>query len=501
MGYRVSLQTINIVANLTFRRVDCCYRDIFDSKKNLKDFLEFINGFKKNLISRRMNKYNSIIYKLKQILEILIIEDFDEYKIEYEYRFHDEIMELLLKLSCLLSECKVKALLLPGIENDFMTDLNLLENIVEIHPEDSCLILQPTEVYSSMNIFNAFPNFEKALNNIDQWPAIFFWGDNDDYAFVPIQCAHEVINIFRKIKYMDEPIKKLKKIGNKKEKLSYYILHLSDLHIGNNRVEISQERLKTLIEKRIKNTNHAEEIDVIITGDAVDSPQGNYESMYKSFSDEIKAFNKKEPIRLLGNHDVRKYGICLCAKRRKSLTALKDFPKIKIIEKYKTILLFFDSTNGGKLAQGKINKDQMAKMGNILDGIKGIEDYKLIAFLHHHIIPIPNPDFFTRKLFGELEERALELKDSKIFFEWLRRRNVKLVLHGHKHIPNFVKEGGINIMACGSSTGLVNLIDRDKTYISYNVIKIDLNSIVCIQLVEDILGAGEQNIRVEYIKI
>lgn len=38
MGYRVSLQAINIVANLTFGKVDCCYRDIFDSKKILTIF-------------------------------------------------------------------------------------------------------------------------------------------------------------------------------------------------------------------------------------------------------------------------------------------------------------------------------------------------------------------------------------------------------------------------------------------------------------------------------
>ena len=41
--------------------------------------------------------------------------------------------------------------------------------------------------------------------------------------------------------------------------------------------------------------------------------------------------------------------------------------------------------------------------------------------------------------------------------------------------------------------------EKEKTYISYNIIKINQDSITCSQFVEDIMGAGEQNIRTKII--
>lgn len=500
MGYRFTLQTANIIANLTFGKVFSCYRYIFESNENLNNFIDFLDRFEENMISGRIQEYNTIVSNLKKILVKCRKEHFHKYIVIDKIVYEEEILVLLKLLSNILSRCKIKALLLPSVEKNYMTDFYFLKKIVDIHPADSCLILQPDDVYNSMQIFNAFPNFENALNNIDEWPAIFFWDNKGNYVFVPIYSEEEVIFLFKIIKYERDPIPELRLFARRKKKFEHYIFHLSDLHIGDHKVINGESRLKTLIKKRIENTINDGDIDVIITGDAVESPQKKYEIMYESFSKYVELCNGKRPIRLLGNHDIKNHGICLCQKSKKTSTKSKDFPKIMIIEKFNTILLFFNSNMGGNLAQGEIGKAQMTKMGNKLDSIKNLEKYTLIAFLHHHIMPIPEPNFFTKKLFGKIIDESLKLIDSKIFVEWLKQRNVKLVLHGHKHIPFYIEEDGVNIMACGSSTGKVDLKDKNKTYISYNVIKINSNGIVCVQYVEDILGAGEQHLNIKYIK-
>ena len=92
-------------------------------------------------------------------------------------------------------------------------------------------------------------------------------------------------------------------------------------------------------------------------------------------------------------------------------------------------------------------------------------------------------------------ENSLRLIDADLFLEWLKQRNVKLVLHGHKHIPFISKFDGIHIISCGSSTGQVTHKDRRKTYLSYNVLKFTKDTVVCSQFAEELLGAGVKDIR------
>lgn len=91
-------------------------------------------------------------------------------------------------------------------------------------------------------------------------------------------------------------------------------------------------------------------------------------------------------------------------------------------------------------------------------------------------------------------DNSLRLIDADLFLEWMKQRNVKLVLHGHKHIPFISKQDGIHIISCGSSTGQVIHKDRRKTYLSYNVLKFTTDSVVCSQFAEELLGAGVKDI-------
>ena len=96
----------------------------------------------------------------------------------------------------------------------------------------------------------------------------------------------------------------------------------------------------------------------------------------------------------------------------------------------------------------------MSEMGNLLDNVKNLEKYMLIAVLHHHLLPIPKPNYYDEKWFEKIlpsnfMDMSLKLLDADLFFEWLRRRNVRIVLHGHKHIPFLAESDGITVIGCG----------------------------------------------------
>ena len=94
----------------------------------------------------------------------------------------------------------------------------------------------------------------------------------------------------------------------------------------------------------------------------------------------------------------------------------------------------------------------------------------------------------------------MKLVDADIFLQWIESRNIKVVLHGHKHIPRIQKHNDITVIGAGSSTGSINHKETGKTYLSYNLIKYDneLNRpISCTIIVEEILGAGTKNVIIQ----
>ena len=56
--------------------------------------------------------------------------------------------------------------------------------------------------------------------------------------------------------------------------------------------------------------------------------------------------------------------------------------------------------------------------------------------------------------------------------EWLQKRNIHYVFHGHKHLPFFREVDGCYYMVPGSATG--GLKESRSRYISYNIMKYDI---------------------------
>lgn len=548
MGYRFTLETANTVANLAFGKVMSCYREIFSNQENYWNFRAFLDTFDRNfyvgdddkywrrfhnhplfdyewhLYKHRREFYYDIIHNLKTAIDnreqSVSKENFDEDKNDNAVIRRDrEVIELLGILSDLIKTCRVKSLLLPRpygmveeTDDDFMTSERTLKRLLKWHPYDSCLILQPTDRPNkeSITIFDVFPHFDYALQQIEKWSAVMFWNNEDDFIFAPVENSKELEEMFELMHYeRNDSFVELKRFVTRKKKIAipHYYLHLSDLHFGADTVPVNGRRLSSLIEKQvidISKNNDSYTLNFVITGDVVDSPKKRNNIDFLNFYDTINrhVISSAEPLFAIGNHDINQHGLALWHNNQPLVDSLGSYPRIEIDNDIKVIFLLFNSNTDGKfsLAEGEIGTEQMSEMGNKLDKISNIADYKLIAVLHHHLIDIPKPEWHTKRWYEKLLpdgflEKALHLKDAETFKEWLHNRSVKLVLHGHKHVPFVGKDGSLRIVACGSSTGQIQNIDSRKTYISYNMLIFNPETVTCTMYAEDLLGSGAKDVQ------
>lgn len=507
MGYRFTLESANTVANLTYGRVYACYDGIYNSRENYHSFLGFLDTFTERFYSNEHKIINHDIHIIRDQIREIGYRKNEESLSDKSYK-DKRILNELRKLSLIFDRCRVKSLLLPSFmrnksdyHDDFMTSEKTIHRLLHWHTNDSCLILQPQEHpwRNSITVFDAFPNFDIALKQADLWPAVMFWDRTDDFAFVPVRDERELEDLYEMLYFERNSIAQLKRYAYEKKETSHYYFHLSDLHLGTKNTEASERRLKTLIDTQLSTLEVDDKIDFIITGDAVNSPSKVNNLKYIDFSEFLESKSGKKPVFVLGNHDVNKVGLAFNRKNQILANAVGGYPKILINNEIKVIFLLFNSNTNGHFAEGEIGLEQMSEMGNKLDRIPGLSKYKLVAVLHHHVTHIENPNFYDKRWYEKVLSKdfidsSLRLIDADLFLDWLEQRNVKLILHGHKHVPLISKHNGIHIISCGSSTGQVTHIDRRKTYLSYNVLKFTTDSIVCTQFAEDLPGAGAKDI-------
>jgi len=541
MGYRFSLETANTVANLAFGKVLSCYRDIFSTENRYWEFKEFLATFDENFFVGDQQHYNywddevehrNRHHRREYYRETIRgIEECLDRMQPHKYGFKDgnfesennrfiqdrELIERLGVLSDIIKQCRIKSLLLPKpyFENrsnndEFMTDVRTLKRLLHWHPYDSCLILQPKERPRSKNItiFDVFPNFDYALRQLDLWPAVMFWNNRNGFVFAPINHMSELEEMYAIMHYeRRDSFGELRRFVSSRIKttIPHYYLHLSDLHFGAKTTPVNGRRLRALVDKQIESfskENNESTVNFIITGDTLDSPNPKNTTEYYYFHDFVSrhSSNPNSPLVVLGNHDVNANGLAIGKNNQSLINSIGQYPKVVIDEDIKVIFLLFNSNVKGNLAEGEIGIEQLSEMGNILDKIKNLSDYKMVAILHHHLIKIPNPEWRTERWYKKLIpssflEKALRLRDADVFKEWLDKRSVKLVLHGHKHVPFIGKDGDINIVACGSSTGQIENIDPRKTYISYNILKFNKDTVICTLCAEELLGSGALDVQ------
>jgi hypothetical protein len=188
MGYCFTIETANAVAHLSNGKVRACFNQLISDKEMLLDFKRSLEEFDDNIYTtnRRKQGYIPVVERLaKSIGQYYYSRDekyADKTKAErYEAETLTNIYNGLKEISDLFSQNRYKALLLPQVvqdrkeqninsEESLFKGCDLLRKLVEIHPEESCLILQPyAKVFShsaGIALVDAFSHFDKALKQI-----------------------------------------------------------------------------------------------------------------------------------------------------------------------------------------------------------------------------------------------------------------------------------------------------------------------------------------------
>lgn len=519
MGYRFTLEEANIIAHLVDGKVYTFLENAMKSEEgldhNLQCLQDVLKQFRKNYYtvdkkffldsSNQIDDYRNQLNKIDwdEIKQAAIRMEVTSFEILKNNSKIKRGLDLLFKIHNVLGKAKVKSMLVPGfIHNQLNSELiseDLIKELVKFHPKDSCLILQVKEIpmENELYLYNAFRSMKTVANKVSEWPGVVLWNEKDT-KFIPIRSIEQVFDIYNYLHYNGGDFAGLD--GDRTR--NSYIFHISDLHLGDPASNRRKSRLITLLENEIHNSEKDALIYPVVTGDIMDSPDENNKFLWEDFKRSLMSIGTQEAICVLGNHDIDNNGIGFSGRRRKAIINSLTTENIKVLEELNIAILKFNSTAGGNIAQGEIGEAQLIEMGNEVDKIKrNYNNLRYLAILHHHPVSIKRPQWsalrWYEKWLGGLYDETLRLVDADRFLDWLRHRGIGLVLHGHKHIPCIQDSQSINVIACGSSTGKVVHIDENKTYMSYNILKFDMDKkkfMSCVTKVEEIAGAGAQHV-------
>jgi len=506
MGFKLTLRGANRIANLACGRVDAAYKSIYRDSDNFAYFLEYLAHFAEAHCRERMESERGDILRARDTLQSFgfghgkkNLDQCADDSEEYGHDFGCEIPDALTELASILDEYPIKSLLLPDVRNigkdsskEFMMSEEVLRRLLEQDPECTCLIVQPREVTRTdrVTIFDAFPAFKIALRQIDQWPAVLFWNERDGEAvFVPVADEEELYHIYSLAREADA-FAKLRAYAQKKLPPSHYYMHLSDLHFGVRRDEVLQKQLQTLVTQEASSLDNDDILDFLITGDIVDSPTPRTIASVQRFAEFLDTVSHSKPIFVSGNHDINLLGLAFHQRNQHWAHIAGGYPKIRIADDIGVIFMLFNSNTRGFLAQGEIGKQQMQAMREQLAGVENLENYTLIAVLHHHVA---SSEYYKRTIANEEWQEGLNiyrdaekfkrLRDADAFLAFLDEYRTKFVLHGHKHTPIVIKRNDMYIISCGSTIG------HNRSYVSYNMLKFADRTLTCTQFVEQLAGA------------
>lgn len=386
------------------------------------------------------------------------------------------------------------ALIVPSGSNsridNFLCNEELLRFIVNIRPDDPGIILQLEEVPKhGFSLLDQFPAFRTALAESNQWPGVLIWAKNGDSTFLPIgsdkrqlieERSHWIFSHLATSTSADLEILKKQYLRafpsvRTNSKSNIHFIQLSDLHVGSKEAGIRIPRVQQFVRNLVEELDSSGQIVPIISGDLMDSPKEDLLGITRSFIDFLSNVGGKEPLVVLGNHDVRKDG--LMSEDFQKAMRLPVTSRVVWYEDAKVGMVCMNSVRGGKLARGFVGEEQLIDLGNEIDRKQNWKDFSILATLHHHPIPVEIPEWYLRpfyeRILGSYFEKTDALEDASSVMSFLQQRNIAAVLHGHKHIPRAeLFQNQIAVVGCGSSVGKVSTTDGG-TYMSVNVVSVD----------------------------
>lgn len=442
---------INTFFNIVYHNESAYMRDLTSSYQYLQDFSRWLKN--RSIECPCLESIQESDFKL--FTQRIQPQDIN-------HILHIPFYEEMNKLSDKMIH-KTHMIYIPGFEQT-----KLSQDIFQSYQNVYFYVIDEPFSKNDLSFFDPFPAFFCALNHADLWPGLFIFND-ESQVFKPISSKEE----FEEVLHHIDSQENLFEIYNDYEYDSYF-LQLSDLHLGINKSQKGLAQLFNSLDSIVPCLQSREQLKVLITGDLMESP--NRKNMYlaNDFMNDIKKCYKADVTFILGNHDVIVHGFNFARNQKSKVIAYLLGESIKVLEKEKVIIIKMDTTSEGNLARGKVGQRQLDEIDDELEAIDHLEDYTLLLMLHHHVHPITKAQFIKTKwhektFINRIIETSKVLVDAPLLLDWIGKRHIQYVFHGHKHLPFFREENHCYFIGAGSATG--GLKESKSRYISYNIIK------------------------------
>lgn len=426
------------------------------------------------------------------------------------YRYDDIVMEL----RDIFSKREWTAVLVPsGFEeshpaDQLMTSKTFLSKLSRTIKADPHLVLHLNEApQKEFAITDVYPPFHSALTKSTRWPGILLWRRSDDPLFFPLPAERTEDAVHWIFSRVDD----LATTSGRHLTLHYLdafpscrihagsrltLLHLSDTHIGCRQSIERITRVKDLLKDYINRNRDDSSVAFLLSGDIMEGPDEGNVICANDFHDFLKDLHPcgQHPIFVLGNHDVRRKGVLRNRSTSSSLVPAFN-TRIEWIPDHPVGILCWNSADGGRMARGNIKKEQYRIIEERLPlSTAGNVNPMLISLLHHHPLQFRRIDpemrrfhmktlgASLRKFIGSAYEHMDGLTNGQEFVRFCDSHGVKVILHGHKHVPiagkipeHLLENRPILVFGSGSSVGKNTYLYRKLFNVDY---EISLNEIV-----------------------
>lgn len=345
-------------------------------------------------------------------------------------------------------------------------------------------IIQVTKVDRTIRVQNISKHLHYLLNNANEHGLVILTNKKEMYFSLnkSIDINVFLTKVFAAL-FVIWPIKRAHKRYDDKCERRFSIVQLSDIHVGKKEIVDNIPILSNMVDSYSK---YLDDYRYVVTGDMVNTPSEENNKGYEMIEKHLESLSHKEVITVLGNHDVNSSGLKFLPRKRKKE---ETYPIIQVDEENKHIYVLLNSNVSGLttvLARGQIGKEQFAKLESDYNKVKEKYDinlYDTIVLLHHHVVPIKTPAEFKEGIIKRVisSDITMQLGDSNKLLDWLKKENIKYVMHGHKHVPSYTKYEDLHVISCGSSTGADYKFKDGKPCISINVLRANKENPFCLE--------------------
>src|SRR5512141_963981 len=436
--------------------------------------------------------------------------------IEKAVRMKDTVMErphhryddIVMELRDIFAKREWTAVLIPsGFEESHPADplltsksfVSKLSRTIKAEPH---LILHLKEApQKEFAITDVYPPFHSALTKSTRWPGILLWRRSDEPLFFPLPAerAEDAIHwIFSRVDdlatasghhmmlhYLDAFPSCRIHAGSR-----LTLLQLSDTHIGCRQSIERIIRVKDLLKDYMNRYRDDSSVAFLLSGDIMQTPDEGNVICANDFHDFLKDLHPRgqRPIFVLGNHDLRRKGVMRNRSTSSSLVPAFN-TRIEWIPDHPVGILCWNSADGGTMARGKITREQYKIIEEQLpppasESVGPI----LISLLHHHPLQFRRIDpamrrfhmktlgASLRKFLGSAYEHMDRLTNAQEFVRFCDSHGVKVIPHGHKHVPiagkipeHLLENRPILVFGSGSSVGKNTYLYRKLFDVDYEI--------------------------------